>query len=409
MVQVCIFEDNQVKNLYPLTQTRPVYTLRVGIKDLLGKIKDHLPESSSLTLHCRESLAEMFPYKLEPKDTLFINGRIIAPNNLRQLLKQTKDHLLSYNEIPLVAKVSAAALKKIRIPDTLDIKFFRSLKLKETKTDIPIATYYWDLIHANAAEIKADARQTGLLGKHQSTTTGAHLLHPEQIFIGENVSMKPGVVLDASDGPIFIDNQVELMPNTVVIGPAYIGFKSKIKVGAKIYGGTTIGPVCKVGGEIEGSIIQGYSNKQHEGFLGHSYLGEWVNLGAGTENSDLKNNYLQVSVIINNKEIQSQQTFVGCCIGDHTKTGIKTMITTGSVFGCFCNIFGTGYQPKYIPSFTWNNNDTAEKEAYAYDKAIQTAKAVFARRSSVLSLPQEKIYKKIWQESALERKAHKIA
>jgi UDP-N-acetylglucosamine diphosphorylase/glucosamine-1-phosphate N-acetyltransferase len=157
--------------------------------------------------------------------------------------------------------------------------------------------------------------------------------------------------LDASKGLIVIDDNAEIMHNTVVIGPCYIGKNTKIKIGAKIYPNCSFGDFCKIGGEIEHSVFQNYSNKQHDGFIGNSFIGEWVNLGAGTNNSDLKNNYSSVSIKLSNKTIPTNRLFLGCCIGDHSKTAINTSLNTGSIIGFCSNIHLTGLTPKFIGSY----------------------------------------------------------
>ena len=188
------------------------------------------------------------------------------------------------------------------------------------------------------------------------------------------------------------------MANAVIIGPAYIGKNSTVKVGAKIYEGTSIGPVCKVGGEIEESIILGYSNKQHDGSLGHSYLGEWVNLGADTNNSDLKNNYGNVKVFFYPKESQvdSQTQFMGMIVGDHSKTGINTTINTGTVVGVGCNIFGKGLVNKFVQDFSWG--EANDFSIYKIDKFVETAERVKARRKLLLSSNEKELYNKIFKK-----------
>jgi len=416
-MQVCIFEDSGYANLLPLTHTRPAYLLRLGIKDLLAKILDYIPGHLETTLHCRSGLKPLlktlyeYPVnELKNAETIFINGRIVAEESLVKNLRinSSKNFLISYNEVPLIARLDAKTLKGFKFPETLDIRTFRSFKLPETDLNIPIINYFWDILLRNGNDINIDSRKTGLLGKHNSAALSAHLVNAQNIFIGKDVILKPGVVLDAGNGAIFIDNNAEILPNAVINGPAYIGYKTLIKAGAKIYGNTSIGPVCKIGGEVENTVIQGYTNKQHEGYLGHSYLGAWVNLGAGTENSDLKNNYQQVRIQISaGQTVDSQLQFAGCCIGDHTKTGIKTMLNTGTVLGCFCNIFGPGFQPKYLPSFTWNDNKSPPEE-YHLENALQTARAVFLRRNLVLTKELEALYRGIHQTSALERRNLKI-
>jgi UDP-N-acetylglucosamine diphosphorylase/glucosamine-1-phosphate N-acetyltransferase len=412
-MQICIFEDKGYVNLRPLTYTRPAYLLRSGLKTLLEKITANLPEGQTkIILHCRKELQPWLKLQnkysvneLRGEETLFINGRLLASAPLKT---SGRNFLLSYNDVPLLAKLDAKTMKKFVLPPLFDLKTFRAYHPAETKSSLPIANYFWDILSISGSDINTDAQRSGQLGQYFSSAAQTRLVNPQNIYIGHNVVLKPGVVLDASGGAVYIDDHAEILPNAVIMGPAYIGEKTLIKTAAKIYGGTVIGPVCKVGGEVENSTLLGYTNKQHDGFLGHSYLGEWVNLGAGTENSDLKNNYQPVKVQLDaGREIKSDLQFVGCCLGDHTKTGIKTMLATGAVIGCFNNLYGAGFQPKYLPSFVWNDNASPPAE-HQPDKALQTAKLVMARRGFELSKEQEKIYYQVWQNSAKERKLLKI-
>jgi len=175
-----------------------------------------------------------------------------------------------------------------------------------------------------------------------------------------------------------------------------------MKIGAKIYGGTSVGEMCKVGGEVEGTIIHGYTNKQHDGFLGHSYIGKRVNLGAGTNNSDLKNNYGRVKVFVDGDFVDSGRMFVGLTMGDHSTTGIHTMFNTGSVVGVCCNVFGAGFPPKFIPSFSWGGG----KEFSEYDlpKGIETARRMMARRQVEMGKSYEKMLRDVYRKTAEYRK-----
>jgi UDP-N-acetylglucosamine diphosphorylase/glucosamine-1-phosphate N-acetyltransferase len=194
---------------------------------------------------------------------------------------------------------------------------------------------------------------------------------------------------------------VEIFPNAVIEGPAYIGESSKIKSAATIYENVSIGKVCKIGGEVEGSIIMPYSNKQHAGFLGHAYLGSWINLGADTNNSDLKNNYSTVKVFINGEMIDSGSQFMGLIMGDHSKSAINTMFNTGTVVGFSCNIFGAGFPDKFVSSFTWGGTD--KSKIYDVDKSIETAKKVMSRRNIIMSKDEEELFHKISELSAHQR------
>jgi UDP-N-acetylglucosamine diphosphorylase/glucosamine-1-phosphate N-acetyltransferase len=413
--QICIFEDEFYANLYPLTLNRPAYLLKLGISDLLTKIIKIFPQKTNVVLHCRKqiegvlidrSLMPVNVLKTEP--TLFINGRILTNAAFLETLKlfqKQKEGILVQDNVPLLIKVSKDRIAHFKMPDYFLPNTFKALK-GIVSPKITVLNYFWDFVAVNGQEIISDAKKEKILGKHLTRTKLGTLVKPKNVFLGKNVLIKPGVVLDASEGPIVIENGVQLLPNAVVIGPAYIGEKTVIKAGAKIYHNTVIGPLCKIGGEVEGCIFQGYSNKQHEGFLGHSFVGEWVNLGAGTENSDLKNNYSSIKVLLGRKEIDTKSMFVGCCVGDHTKTGIKTMINSGSIFGMFCNIFGAGYQPKYLPNFIWRNNN-GKTTVHLLEEAIATARQVVKRRNSNITISQEDLFRKIFAESQRELKTFK--
>ena len=226
-------------------------------------------------------------------------------------------------------------------------------------------------------------------------------MNRDEIFVGQGAKVKPGAVLDAEGGPIIIEPGATIFPNATIEGPAFIGEKSLIKIGAKIYEGTSIGEVCKVGGEVEETIIHSYSNKQHDGFLGHSYLGMWVNLGADTNNSDLKNNYGNVKVYVDGGIVDSGSMFVGLTMGDHSKSGINTMFNTGTMVGVSCNVYGGGFPPKFIPSFTWGGAEGLLE--YRLDKALETARAVMGRRKIELTASDEELMREIFRETAQER------
>ena len=292
-----------------------------------------------------------------------------------------------------------------KLPAQLTEASFPGLPRQEV--DVMFITYPWDPVHANGEQIVADfALLTGGRGALKGNVyPGAQLLAAENIFIDEGAVVKPGVVLDAEGGPIYIGKKAKIFPNAVIEGPAFIGEGSMIKIGAKIYENTSIGEVCKVGGEVEGSIIHAYSNKQHDGFLGHAYLAMWVNLGADTNNSDLKNNYGSVRVMINGEEVNSGSMFVGLTMGDHSKSGINTMFNTGTVVGVSSNVFGAGFPPKYIPSFAWGGAEGVE--TYDVEKALEVAKRVMGRRKIQLSEVEEKVLREVSAMTAWERRPAK--
>jgi UDP-N-acetylglucosamine diphosphorylase/glucosamine-1-phosphate N-acetyltransferase len=271
----------------------------------------------------------------------------------------------------------------------------------------PVATwnYTWEQVLANPDQLTRDFQAAGKSGIHSDGVEEPCAIRGsrEDVYIAPGVRIHPMVVIDAEHGPIYIDEDVEIQAFSRIEGPCYIGKKS-ILLGAKCREGNSIGPVCRVGGEVEESIIQGYSNKYHDGFLGHAYVGEWVNLGALTTNSDLKNDYSNVSVVLDGRTpIDTGSTKVGSLIGDHTKTSIGTLFNTGSYVGAMTLIAATGKPlPKFIPSFAWFLEGVVTK-GFGKRKLYETARIVMSRRGSEWTPAQESMWEKIFQMTAPAR------
>lgn len=410
---ICLFEGIYYSRLLPLVYFRPTYDLRCGILTLREKVQHYFP-NTPISLHCRGYLSDLVKQQnpgllvneIKGKSCLFLNGRVIADSKLAEQLSTDTDTLFVKGETIIAARVSGSKLNSLkhRLKDLFTFSDFNDLVKKEV--DANVIYYPWDLISNNGEQLISDfslltSKVDGSKIKGK-VYAGAHLLNEDKIFIDEGAKVKPGVVLDAESGPIYIGKDAKIFPNAVIEGPAFIGNKSAIKIGAKIYENTSIGEVCKVGGEVEGSIIHSYSNKQHDGFLGHSYLGMWVNLGADTNNSDLKNNYGSVKVIINGEQVDSGSMLVGLTMGDHSKCAINTMFNTGTVVGVSSNIFGAGFPPKYIPSFSWGGAESMT--SYDVEKALDVAKCVMARRNIKLTGVEEKVFREIFDMSREERK-----
>jgi UDP-N-acetylglucosamine diphosphorylase/glucosamine-1-phosphate N-acetyltransferase len=413
---ICLFEDPYYTNLLPLVYTRPVYDLRCGILTLREKIRRAYPKAR-MALLCRPYLADVVRQQnpgthvneVHAESCLFVNGRILADAALAKKIPLKGEGAVFHCGDTVVAiRVPAPHAGALR-HDFSEISLAEHFsELKRIAVDVTLIGFPWHLISHNGAEIRSDF---SLLTSTQRSNTrrsrptiykGAHLLNNKEIHVGAGASIMPGVVLDAENGPIYIGGHAKIFPNAVVEGPAFIGDRTLIKVGAKIYENTSIGEVCKVGGEVEASIIHSHSNKQHDGFLGHSYLGMWCNLGADTNNSDLKNNYGTVRVVVNGVEIDSGSQFVGLTMGDHSKSGINTMFNTGTVVGVSSNVFGAGFPPKFIPSFSWGGSDGLEQ--YDIEKALDVARRVMTRRNVVLSTADEQMLRHVFDVTARERK-----
>ena len=410
---LCIFEDAHFRRLLPLVYMRPAWDLRCGILTLKEKIERCYP-GVPVQLHCRSYLADFVREQnpgipvntVEGRTCLFINGRILADAQFAaQVPLQGDDTLYVCGESVVAARVSGGALERLakNLAHPLDASRFEGMP--RTQVNATEIRYQWDLVGNNGAQISADfaTLTTGVAERIAGRVyDGVHLLNREAVCVQAGATIKPGVVLDAEEGPIFIARNARIFPNATIEGPVFIGEGSMIKIGAKIYEGTSIGPVCKVGGEVEESIIHSHSNKQHDGFLGHAYLGKWVNLGADTNNSDLKNNYGSVRVTIDGEEVDSGSTFVGLTMGDHAKSAINTMFNTGTVVGVSSNVFGAGFPPKYVPSFAWGGAESLT--TYDLARALDVARRVMGRRKVAMSAAEETVFRKVYEMTEEERK-----
>jgi len=410
MSVLCIFEDVKYKKLLPLVWLKPVYELRCGMRSLMDKIILNY-KNLTIELFCRDYLKdvvkERYNYNVnaEIKDNaLFINGRILMDKPI-SIEGPEEIGINKENDIVYI-RVKKENAKLINSEFILDCdlekikKTFKNIKIIET--NYTLINYSWDLVHYNPEQIKNEFVKLANAGEIQGNIyERVVIIDKKNIFIGKNSKIKPGVIIDNEEGPVYIDENVLIEPNAVVQGPTYVGKGSIIRLGAKIREGTSIGDVCRIGGEVEESIIHGYSNKQHDGFLGHAYIGMWCNLGASTNNSDLKNNYGNVKVYVEGKLIDSGSMFVGLTMADHSKSGIGTTFNTGTVVGVSSNIFGEGYPPKFIPSFSWGG--AKGFVTYRLDDALEVVSKVMARRKKSLTKSEEKLLKKVFELTTTER------
>lgn len=392
-----IFDDHKCVNFYPLTLTRSVGDLRVGILKQRQRIAAYLNiEKTALIIEnrlepvYRDRHPEWIINHTEAEPICIVNSRVKISDELTEAIRVLgSNEVLVYKEDIIAAKIKAPG-GKTSYEDIYDQ--IKKAKTKRYSFDA-CWQYPWQMIESNGEWLQKDFDDFFYdKDNYFETEPGVTVLNPYNIWIGEKVEMKPNVVIDASAGPVIIDEGATIMSHSLIIGPAYIGKKSIIKAGAKIYENNSIGPICKIGGEIEGCIVQAYSNKQHDGFLGHSYVGEWVNLGANTNNSDLKNNYSSVKIYNYgiNKEVDSGLQFLGALIGDHTKTAINTTIYTGCCLGVGCNLYGTHPFAHHIPSFSWGMQNSFTE--YREPDFFQTADKVKKRRNLGLSEEEKELY-----------------
>jgi UDP-N-acetylglucosamine diphosphorylase/glucosamine-1-phosphate N-acetyltransferase len=389
-MNVALFEDAGWRALLPLTWLRPAWELRCGRDRLIDKIEAGFGGRAARFL-ARTMLHDVWGAAAGARPIagdawLLVNGRALVT---AALSPPAPGVAWTSGDTLVAATITGAQLLALADDALIDPagqrNLLTSLRQEPPPAGVRLIGHPWEPVLANADELRRQCRDGG---QHAGRVdAGAHLLNPSAIHVAPGARIMPGVVLDAEHGPIHIDRDALVQPNAVVEGPCHVGPRSIIRPGAVLRAGTTIGPVCKVGGEIESSIIHGCSNKQHDGFLGHSYVGEWVNLGADTVTSDLKNTYGTIRVFINGVGVESGQRFVGSIIGDHAKTGIGTILPTGCVLGVASNVFTRGPVPKFVPSFAWLTD--AGLQEYRVDKAIDVARTVMGRRQVTLTTAGE--------------------
>lgn len=402
-MNIIIYESNKYRDFHPMTMTRPIFSLKCGITSLADKFANNL-KGEKLLFYTRDLLKPITPLPEEARyaedkdlegEYIAVNAKVICDEKIKaaiEIAKKSEQPIIMKNEYgePVVSRLNGKAC----LEDILDCAVKKNPKI-ETLKNIKVIDYLWDLVNYNGEMIEKDGvNYIKNIDKIDIYPEGVSVVEKEKVFVDKSAKLCQGVIIDATDGVVIIDKDAKIMHNTVIIGPCYIGKKSTVKIGAKIYENTSIGDVCKVGGEIEGTIIHGYSNKQHDGFLGHAYIGEWCNFGADTNNSDLKNNYSNVLVQINDKLIDSGSMFVGLFMSDHSKTGINTMFNTGTVVGIGCNVFGEGFPPRFIPSFEWGGKEKLVK--YPYNRILETARIVMNRRGVKLTKEMETVLKTIY-------------
>ncbi len=383
-----LFDDVSFTNLLPLTFTRPVSGIRVGILKISEKWEKHLSESVSFLTE--DYLSVKYPAKIIDENFL-INGSILPNKVIIKFIRSLKiGQVLKTGNIIVAAHLNAEQTSKFNVNE---ISQFQVI-------DQPISffkiNFPWDIFTNNYTAINEDYELLTKGRKSNPINNTNQVSFPERIFLEEGATVDFSI-LNAQHGPIYIGKDAEIMEGCMIRGPLALCEHAVLKMGTKVYGATTIGPYCKVGGEINNSVLFSYSSKAHDGFLGNSILGEWCNLGADTNNSNLKNNYAQVKVWNYGKErfIDTGLQFCGLIMGDHSKTAIGTMFNTGTVVGVNTNIFGAGFPRNFVPSFSWGG--PGGFTTFGIEKAYEVARIVMKRRNLQLSEIDEQILKKVFE------------
>ncbi len=387
-----LFDGNVRNQLLPFTFTRPVADIRIGIFTIREKWEHYLGYTT--TTVTEDYLTEKFPM-VEMAENILINASFLPTANLVKIIKGLqKNQAVFFNDEPLA----------FFSEEDQEIDFDNFEVIQYCYEDVLRVQHTWDIFKYNAEAIERDFEILTQNRKSQPIPEGVFTVNPEHIFIEEGAVIQPLVTLNASSGSIYIGKNAEIMEGCHIRGSFALCAEATVKMGAKIYGGTTIGPLSKVGGEVNNSVIFGYSNKGHDGFLGNSVLGEWCNLGADTNNSNLKNNYAEVRLWNYETEgfAKTGLQFCGLMMGDHSKCGINTMFNTGTVVGVSANIFGSGFPRNFIPSFSWGGS--AGFTTYKTQKAFEVAQVVMARRTIEFTETEKKILTHIFEETSQWRR-----
>ena len=385
-----LFDGPHRNALLPFTFTRPVADIRVGILTIREKWEKHL---GSTTISITEDyLSEKWPM-VEMENNVMINASYLPNDILVAMIKNLEHNQAIFQEDEVVAFYAKEG-------EEVDFDSFEGI---EFSNDCIKIENTWDIFQKNEVAIREDFELLTEDRFSQPIPKSVNVIAPENIFIEEGAKLE-FVTLNASTGPIYIGKNAEIMEGSVIRGPFALCESGRVKLATKVYGATTVGPHSVIGGEVNNSVLFGYSNKGHDGFLGNAVLGEWCNIGADSNNSNLKNNYEEVKLWSYETEnfAKTGLQFCGLMMGDHSKCGINTMFNTGTVVGVSTNIFGAGFPRNFVPSFSWGG--ASGFTTYLTKKAFETAKIVMARRNVEFSEEDAKILEHVFEETKKYRK-----
>ncbi len=388
-----LFDSFDRTKLLPFTYTRPVADIRVGILTIREKWEKFLNQkTSSLT---EEYLSKKYPL-LKAEENILINGAVLPTQELVQKITALKKG-------ETLAKGDFVIAMWLGLEDVEKINDSESPVTVQTDLDFLQIKNIWDIFNLNDKALSADFNLLTKGRKSQPVSKTNFITgNPDLIFMEEGAKAEFSFI-NTTNGPVYIGKEAEIMEGAKIRGPFALGDHSVVKMDAKIYGATTIGPHSKVGGEINNVVVFGYSNKAHDGFMGNSVMGEWCNIGADTNTSNLKNTYDSVRLWSYDEEsfVNTGLQFCGLMLGDHSKCGINTMFNTGTVVGVFANVFGSGYQRNFIPSFSWGG--ARGFQTFKLDRAFKVAEAVMMRRGIKLTKIDKDILTRIFEDTGNKR------
>ena len=386
-----LFDGPSRNALLPFTFTRPVADILIGIMTIRQKWELHL--GSTTTTLTEEYLSEKYPM-VELEENVMINASFLPNAILVEMVSNLEPNQAIFRGDEVIAFYTTEEQEAVD---------FDSYEIIEYTDDCLTVQNTWDIFSKNDAAIREDFEILTEDRKSQPIPKSVNVIAPENIFIEEGAKLE-FVTLNASTGPIYIGKDSEIMEGSVIRGPFALCENASVKMASKIYGATTVGPFSRIGGEVNNSVLFGYSNKGHDGFLGNSVLGEWCNIGADSNNSNLKNNYEEVKLWSYETEgfAKTGLQFCGLMMGDHSKCGINTMFNTGTVVGVSANIFGSGFPRNFVPSFSWGG--ASGFTTYITKKAFETARLVMSRRNVEFDEREAAILEHIFEETKKWRK-----
>ncbi|MCU0612031.1 MAG: hypothetical protein MUE60_09615 [Candidatus Eisenbacteria bacterium] len=406
MTTVCVFEDDGWRGLLPFTWLHPCWDLVTGTHTILSRVKEAFPDSQIQAL-CRPWMQTVvqerggLPILTGGGQTLFVNGRIVDACPVVRLAREIPGPFALWCGDAVAAFRIDDVPPRLPFPDHVT-DWVRGLDLPGMSSDARLFRRWWDLLSHSGDILAEDLRQRPL-GIYEGTIMpGVHLLDPARVYVGPAAVVDPGVVIDSRQGAVVIERGARIGTGSLISGPAFLARDTLVKPLSQIGPDVSIGPSCRVGGEVARTVFLGYGNKQHHGFLGHAYVGNWTNLGAGTTNSNLKNTYGHVKVWADGRMEDSGLTFLGCAIGDHAKTAINTTLNTGTVIGTSANVFSRGFPPKFVPSFGWG---PAPNQEFDLRSALLTAARVMERRGIEFTPAEAALMTEVWDRTIPERHA----
>jgi UDP-N-acetylglucosamine diphosphorylase/glucosamine-1-phosphate N-acetyltransferase len=381
-----LFDGPARNNLLPFTFTRPVADIRIGILTIREKWETYL--DSTTTTVTEDYLSDKYPM-VEMDENVMINASYLPTLELVEMVKNLKENQAIFKGEDVIAFFTKDNQEEV------DFETYEALEYHEDSIKIE---HTWDIFSKNGDALQEDFNLLTEGRKSKPIPPTNNVIDPENIFIEEGAKLE-FVTLNASTGPIYIGKDTEIMEGSIIRGPFALCEGGVVKLGAKIYGPTTVGPYSKIGGEVSNSVLFAYSNKGHDGFLGNSVLGEWCNLGADTNTSNLKNNYEEVKLWDYQSEsfAKTGLQFCGLMMGDHSKAGINTMFNTGTVVGVSANIFGSGFPRNFVPSFSWGGSSGFT--TYLTKKAFEVAKKVMDRRHVEFTEQDKAILEHVFEET----------